>query len=172
MNTELTVDRTKLIGYARPVPKRLKGNRIEIALATLCLITMPIYVISWLPGYHPLSTWTVRFICAFVLVIGAFSILLTEVVRYIVEEKADNRVPQGIIVGKDTRGGGITKLRWIILVKGFNRFNQIQIHALDVHAGDWHEKFTVGTYVDFRNEDEVEQSMEFPVPEPSLGAEM
>lgn len=58
-------------------------------------------------------------------------------------------VLQGRIYYKETRGGGIMPLRWIVCIEGCNSKNQIRRYSRKVNAGDWHEKYKVGDYVDF-----------------------
>jgi hypothetical protein len=60
-------------------------------------------------------------------------------------------IQQGKILELTTRGGGISKIEWCVVIEGNNRRNQHRTQTYTVNAGEWNGgNFVVGEYIDFR----------------------
>ncbi len=191
METIPSVDQSKLVAYLPPEKEQMSEKTLKKwanlggTLGYLTAVTLVVSVIyafgqglvwmtssSWYNEFVPLVSWVIVFSVigtSFLLMVGGFS--LQGAVDDSVE-RIYGSVPQGMIVKKITQGGGETSLRWVVLIKGFNSLNQLRTEEYVVDAGVWHDQYRVGDYVDFRTDKDKENSLSYPLPEASVGAEM
>ena len=188
METTPVVDQSKLVAYNRPEKEPMSEEKMRALSSlsgTLYGIGTAVVIISFAFGFFqfivmmtsysynfvPLVAWPV--VITLVVLGIAMMIIASSFQGHFIEEIlwVYSYVPQGMIVKMDTRGGGNYSLRWVVLVEGFNSLNQRRIQEHTIDAGTWYE-LEVGDYVDYRDEEDKENSMSTPLQEARVGAEM
>ncbi len=190
MATLPTVDQRRLVTYKpseeepRSEDSLLMQEKFAGRLAILSVIVMLLCLVFiffqglsmltwsyWRSEFVPLVPWHVIFI------IGAASIVVM-IVGFVVEHYTRDAlllnywyVPQGMIIEKNSRNGGDYPLRWVVTIKGFNSRGEIRSYEHDVKAGPWHDEYKVGGYVDFRDDEDRENSLTEPLPEADIRVE-
>lgn len=182
METTPIPDQSRLIAYV--IPKKVASektlrfwHRLGAVLAIVAIIVLFIGIIfamvqtfvmltrgSWHSEYVPMIPWVTLFIVGGISLLVMILGICLEGITNDVLRRMYRYVPQGMVVKKTTRGGGETPLRWVVVVEGFNSLNQRRTDTHDVDAGYWHDECRVGDYVDYRNDEDKENSLPEALP--------